>query len=513
MSRLNNTIRNIKYSVLAQSFNFLIVFATRKIFVEIFSAEYLGLNGVFSNILSMLTLAELGLGSAIAYCLYKPIYDDDRRKIVATMSFYKHAYAIIGTVVFVLGASLTPFLDSFVDEMPAIPYIRLIYLLFVLNSSLSYFFVYKKTLLIADQRRYITVALHQTAVLVMNLLQITLLLLTHNYFAYLLTMIFCTVAENVVVSYLADKQYPYLKQKNDAKLSKEERQEIFKNIRAMMAHRLGGVVVNSTDNLIMAKFVSVASVGIYSNYFLIKNTLMSLTAMIFQSVTASIGNLGADETQKERRKEIFDILNFAGSWLFGFMSICLFILYNPFITLWIGEKYLFSFDIVAVIVINFYMFGMRQAVLTSRDALGLFWYDRHKPIFESLINLIVSIPLGIKFGVFGVLLGTLASTMTTSFWVEPYVLYKHGFKQRSFIYFIKYIFYTLVTLIGGAVSLLLCSFTDDGYMGFGLKLVICAVVPNVIYFVCYFRTKEFHYIVSVLQNKVRIIKKMRLKEI
>lgn len=504
MSRVDNSLKNIKYTSLAQMVNFLIVFLSRRIFVHVLSTEYLGLNGVFSNILSMLSLAELGLGTAICFCLYKPIYDKDEKTINSIMLFYKKAYNLIGILVFVVGAALTPFLNFIVEELPNIPHIRLIYLLFVFNSAASYFFVYKKTLLIADQKQYISNVIHQATVLLMNVLQIVFLLITHNYFSYLIIMIACTLGQNILVSMLVNKKYPYLDLKNAEPLSKETKKEVFKNIKAMTSHRIGGVVVNGTTNIIMAKFVSVVSVGLYSNYFLVKNTLISVVTMLFQSITSSVGNLGAETDDGERKETVFNALNLIGAWMIGFCSICLVVLYNPFITLWVGDEYLFDMKIVALIVVNFYMLGMRQPVLTTRDALGIFWYDRHKPIVESVINLVCSIPLAIYMGVSGVLLGTLISTVTTSLWIEPYVLYKHGFKRNVISYFVKYFGYTLTTVIAGAICWFLCEHLPNmnTYLLFVTKMLICGITPNVIFLLVYFKTKPFRMLFNILKSKI-----------
>ena len=503
MSRLNNSIRNVKYTALAQAVNFLIAFFSRRVFVYVLSSEFLGLNGVFSNILSMLSLAELGLGSAICFCLYKPLFDRDKKTVNSIMLFYKKAYTVIGLFVLIAGLAVTPFLDFIIEELPDIAHIRFIYILFVLNSALSYFFVYKKTLLIADQKQYITNVVHQAFVFAMNVLQIAFLWLTHNYFSYLVIMIITTVGQNLFVSWIVDKKYAYLDLKHAEPLDKAMQKEVFKNIRAMTAHRVGGVVVNGTDNLIMAKCVSVVSVGLYSNYYLIKNTLVSVISLLFQSVTSSIGNLGAETEDGARKEEVFNILNFIGAWIFGFCSICLFILYNPFITLWLGEQYLFDMKIVAIIVVNFYMLGMRQPVLTERDALGIFWYDRHKPIAESVINLVCSIPLALKFGIIGVFMGTLISTVTTSFWVEPYVLYKHGFHKNCIGYFVKYLGYTAVTILSGGLCWLLTEqvrFTTPIF-DLAIKLLICGALPNIIFLLVYCKTAEFRAIWQIIKHK------------
>lgn len=503
-SRLDNSIKNVKFTAIAQAMNFVIAFISRKIFVHILSAEYLGLNGVFSSVISMLSLAELGIGTAICFCLYKPIYNSDEKTINSIMLFYKKVYTAIGIAVFTVGTALIPFLDFIIEELPEIRFIKLIYFLFVTNSSLSYFFVYKKTLLIADQKQYISNLVHQFSVLIMNVLQIVFLLLTHNYFSYLIIMVLCTAGQNIFISKLVDKRYPFLNSKTAKPLDIELKKEIFKNVRAMAYHRVGGVVVNGTDNLIMAKAVSVVSAGLYSNYYLIKNTLISVINILFQSITSSVGNLGAEGGNDKRKEEVFEILNFLGAMIIGFCSICLFVLYNPFIEWWIGKEYLFDIKTVAVIVLNFYMFGMRQPVLTVRDALGIFWYDRYKPLAESVINIVASIILVLKFGIMGVLLGTLVSTVTTSFWVEPFVLYKHGFKSKCVKYFLKYVFYSLVTVVTGAICYLVCGFvtTHNLTLSLLLKGLICCALSGIILLLVYVNTKEFKVLFSILKKKL-----------
>lgn len=506
MSRIENSIKNIKYSVASQAVNFILVFITRKIFLFILSSEYLGLNGLFSDILSMLSLAELGIGTAITYCLYKPLAANDYKKINSLMLFYKKAYYYIGIFVFVIGMFLTPFLKILIVT-PDIKGIELIYAFFVINSAASYFLTYKRNLLLADQKRYINVIIHQLFVFLMNVMQILFLLITHNYFAYLIIMIACTISENIFTSIYVNKKYIYLNIKSAKQLSPNEKKEIYKNVRAMMSHRIGGVIVNGTDNLIMAKFVGIVSVGLYSNYFLIKNTLVSITNMLFQSIIASIGNLNVDKSNKSRKKEVFYILYFASAWLFGFTSICLICLYNPFVSLWVGKEYIFNYSIVVIIVLNYYISGMRQVVLTTRDAMGIFWYDRYKPIFESIINLILSIPLSISFGIKGVLLGTFFSTLTTSFWVEPYVLFKYGLSEKLNIYFKKYITYTFTTLLNALLTYLLCNVIyGTGLLFIIIKLIFIAVFSNLFYILCYHRSKEFVYILTFIKNKINKIK-------
>lgn len=503
MSRTSNTIRNMKFALVGQMMGILISFVSRKVFVMFLSAEYLGLNGLFSNILSMLALAELGVGTAIVYSLYKPIAKGDFEEIKSLMRLYKNIYTAVGFFILAAGCALTPFLHFFIKDMPDIPHIRLIYLIYVANSAVSYFFTYKRSLIIANQRWHVVTTYHYSLYFALNLAQMIVLWLTRSFIFFLLLQAANTLLENILLSRKADSLYPYLKDKDVFPLSYDVKCEIRKNVFAMVFHKVGGVIVFGTDNILISKLVGLTAVGIYSNYMLIRNALNIVTGLIFQSISASFGNLNALAAE-ERKRDIFHIINFIGAWIFGFCSICLTLLINPFISLWLGEGYLFSPPIVFWFVLAFYVSGMRTACLTVRDVMGIFWYDRYKPLFEVSINIIASIALGRSFGVAGILAGTVISTMTTCFWVEPLVLYRHGLHAPVRTFFVRYGIYTLITVLAGAVTIVLCKFTPpSGIMGFGAKLAVCAVVPNAIFTICYFRTSEFKHLLSIAMDMIR----------
>lgn len=503
MSRTSNAVRNIKYAIIGQMLGILVSFVGRLAFVKILSVEYLGLSGLFTNILSILHLAELGVGTSINYSLYKPLANKDEKKISALMLIYKKAYTIIGTLIGLLGISLTPFLHYLVKDLPNIPNIRLIYILFVLNSALSYFFTYKRALIIADQKRYIATLYRYGLFIVLTIVQIIALYITRDFFMYLGLQLLFTLLENILISHKADKLYPFLKIYKREILSKEDKVQIKRNVMGMICHRIGGVVVNGTDNVLIAKLVGIVSVGLYSNYLLIYNSLNTVYGLLFQSLTASVGNLAATE-DSEKSENVFNIISFAGFWIYGFSSICLLNLFNPFISIWLGKEFLFSISIVLVISINFYLYGMRKSVLTFHSAYGLYWFGKSKPLFEAFINLVASILLGSKFGSIGILIGTAMSTLTTCFWVEPYILYKYGFKKTVVPYFIKYAVYTIVFLGAGTTTYALCSVVNyNGLKDLIIKAVICLIVPNAIFLIAFSRTPYFKYIIRLLLNVIK----------
>lgn len=508
MSRTRNSVRNLSYAIVGQAVGFVISFIARIFFIKILGREYLGLNGLFTNILTILSLAELGVGEAITFSLYKPLADNDIKKCTMLMQVYKKVYTVIGCAILVIGISLTPFLPLIIKNMPNISYIELIYILFVINTAVSYFFSYKRNLIIADQKRYIATFYRYLAHAVFTFLEIVYLIIFKNYIGYLLIMIAATLADNIMVSRKADKMYKFLKTEKQIPLDPESKDKIIKNTKAMMMHKVGGVVVNSTDNILLSMFVSLDSVGLYSNYFFITNAINSVTTHVFNSVTASVGNLFATSDNK-KAYQVFRDVYFLDYFMYSFIAVSLLCLFNPFIELWIGKDYLFSFDIVCIIVINFYIAGMRKAVLTFREASGLFYKDRWKAVFEAIINLGTSIVLAIYLGTFGVFLGTFISSVTVCVWVEPLVLYKYGFKVKLIEYFKLYFMYAIITIGCCALTYYLCSFITYGrWVSLFLKALLCLIIPNTVNIILFRNTEPYQYFKRLFK---RIFSKLRRK--
>lgn len=497
MSRTDNSLRNLKTAVLFKLAAIVVNFIARKIFVVVLTKEYLGLDGTFANILTMLSLAELGVGTAITYSMYKPLAEGDQELILSLMTLYRKFYTVIGITVGVLGAALTPFLQYIIRDIPDIPHIRLIYLMFVLDSSISYFLVYKQSLISADQKQHIVTSYQYKTGMAVTAAQCAALLLTGDYILYLALKLCATFVCNALLARKADRLYPYLKQKTVQPLPAPVRQDISKNIRAMIAHKLGSVVVFGTDNVLIAYFVGAVSVGLYSNYLLITQSLKSAYSMIFRAMTASIGNLCAAE-DTAHAQAVFWRVDLLTRWIYGFSAVCLVVLFNPFISLWLGADYLFSMPIVLLIVLSFYVTGMRQSVLTFREAMGLYWYDRYKPLFESAINLAVSILLAKPFGIVGIFIGTVVSTLSTCTWVEPYILFRHGFGAPVGKYFVHYALNTLLTAFAGAATWCICALLPQtGFGSFIIKVLLCCVIPNLFFLLVYVKTSEFRYFLTL----------------
>lgn len=498
--RSKSSAKNLVVALIGQAFGLIISFIARIIFVKFLSDEYLGLNGLFTNLLTMLSLVELGVGSALVYSLYKPLADGDNEKVKSLMDLYRKAYNIIGGVVLIIGILFIPFYRYLISEVPSISHLDFIYILFVLNTAISYFYSYKRSLIICDQKRYIATIYRYVFYFLLNVFQIIVLFLTHNYILYLITQVVFTWLENICISIKADRMYPYLKDKNIKKLDKKELNTISKNVRAMLFHKIGGVVVNSTDNILISKLVGLIAVGMYSNYYLITSALDTITAQFFNAITASVGNLGAC-TNSKKVKETFNTTFFLNYLIYGVITVCLLILFNPFIEVWLGKKYLFDFGVVLVITICFYLKGIRKTCLTFKDALGLFWQDRYKPIIESIINLVASIILGIKYGILGIFMGTIISTVTTSLWIEPYVLYKYYFKENIIDYLYRFIKYTLVVVLTYLiVQKIVILISINGILGLLIKGVVSLILSILIMTIVFIKTNEIKHVKKIFKD-------------
>jgi len=499
-SRTKNSIRNMVSSWGGQFLGIGFSFVSRTIFINILGAEYLGINGLFSNILSMLALAELGVGSAITYSLYKPLASKDENKIKALMGLYATAYRMIGCIVAVIGLALVPFLENIIKEKPDIPHLTIIYLMFLASSVVSYFFTYKNSLIIADQKQYVITIYSYGFSLVQNIAQIIILMLTRNFLWYLAIQIACGFLSNFFMAKKVDHVYPFLHEGAKVYLDKESKKSLFKNIGAIILHKIGTVIVFGTDNILISIFVGVYWVGLYSNYIMIMGIVNNFINSIFSSVTASVGQLNAKESS-EKIYSVFNTAFFLNFWIYSFCAVSFWVLFNPFITMWIGSQYVMDKEIVLMIVVNFFVTGMRRTVLTYKETMGLFWQDRFKPLCESAINLIASVILVTKLGIIGVLLGTFISTMTTCFWVEPYILYKYGFQKNVRTHFGKYILYTVVAVVTALLTEMACSiFTTYTFFSIVGRAIFCLLIPNMMITMLFFRTKEFTHVYGIVKG-------------
>lgn len=506
-SRTMNSIRNITTGFLGQFIQIILGFVNRTIFIKFLAAEYLGISGLFGNILSILSLAELGVGSAIIYALYKPLAEKNEKEVAALMKFYSKAYKVIGVVVIIIGISLTPFLKVIIKESPQIKEnLYVIYLFYLFNTSITYFFSYKNSIIVADQKNYISSLISYGLSFAQTILQIIILVVTKSFLLYLCVQAICTLIYNVVISIIADKMYPFIKKNRNAELDKITKRGLITNIKALMIVKLSGVLVNNTDNLIITYFSGLSTVGLSSNYTMLIGIVNTVLNQLFGGITASVGNLNAKESDK-KKEEFFNIINFANFWLFGFSAICIIVLLEDVIKIWLGDSYVLPMNIPIILAINFYMVGMQNAVWTYKNTMGLFKHGRYILLFTATLNLGLSMFLGLKFGLFGILLATAIARLLTNAWYDPYAVYKYGLKRNPIKYFIKYIKYALTIFIALIVTLILCNFVNsDMIIGLILKSMICLIIPNIIILIFFSRSDELKYFINIARKIIIRIK-------
>lgn len=502
VSRTENSVKNISVGVIGQILSLLLSFINRTVFINTLGGTYLGVNGLFTSVLSFLSVAELGVGNAIIYNMYKPLAENNRERLQGLMKLYAEIYHVIGYIVAILGLLLIPFLKYMIDENTRIPNVIIIYLLFLFNSVMSYFFSYKRSIINADQKSYIINTYQYAFNVIQIIVQVIILKTTQNFIVYLVVQIIFSLTLNIVLSNKANKLYPFIKEKNNNKLNKEEKKDIFKNIYAIFMYKVNAIIINSTDNIIISMFIGVTYVGLYSNYLLIVNAITMILSIVFNSLTSSIGNLNASETA-ERKYDVYKVINFVSFWLYGFASICLWNLMNPFIELWIGKMYLLDNFTLLIIIINFYTTGIQFGTTSYRDSTGLFWNGRYIPVFASLINIGISVMLVNRLGIAGVLLGTIISRIATYFWFDPKMLFENVFKENVSTYFKQYISYALMTLTTAIIIQQILIYTSQNFI---VKLLVSIIIPNSIFLIIYYKSFEFNFILKKIKFVVRTIK-------
>lgn len=485
VGRTENSIKNGMFGAIGQIIIILLSFASRTVFIRVFNADYVGVSSLFSNILTVLSLAELGVGTAMTFAVYGPFAERDYNKISAYFYLYRKAYNIIGIVVWCVGILLTPALSIIIKNPPEIKEnIYVIYNLVLANTAVSYFFAYNRSIFIADQRSRVDKANEIIFEFIKNVSQITILVITHNYYLYLCAAIVVTLISNVVITIKARKEYPEIRISRDNQITKTEKYTLKKNILSMMSHKLGSVVVSGTDNIIISAFLGATSVGLYANYQLVSKYISNIIYSLINGTTASFGNLIASE-DNERVYKTYRQLYYL-TYCFALIATCgFFSCMDSFVSVWIGNQYHIPKAVQILISIELFFVITRRPNQILIDTYGLFWKIRYKSLIEAAINLSTSIVFVSCFhlGLFGVILGTVISDITTNIWWEPFVAYKYGLKRNVLHYYISYFFDAISVAI---VSLFVWIITRNFGFNPVMKLVAVAIVSiasSVIYII------------------------------
>ena len=491
-SRTANSVRNVKTGMIVQLVNKLMSFVVRTVFIKLLNTDYLGVHGLFSNVLTILSFAELGIGNAIIFSMYKPVAEDDKEKIKSLMKLYKTSYTIIGVLVFIIGLVFIPFMDFIIKDPPNVKEnLIFIYILYLLYTSLSYFFTYKKSIISAYQKQSVINNIDSVIFFIKCSIQIGLLFLTHNFIVYLIIDIIATLFENIYVSKKADKMYPFLKDKNIQPLKNKEKKDIFENVKALVIYKFGGVILDGTDNLIISSMINVTIVGFCSNYTMIITAVKSVITSALNGITASVGNLNAIGTG-EQKESVFYQITFVGFIIYSFCAIALMTLLNPFIELWLGASFALDISIPIALATSFFIMGLRTPGYTYRITLGLFKKGKLTPYIASITNIVLSIGLGKLFGVTGIFIATSIAQLVSYCWIDPYLIHKYEFKKPVGNYLKKFIIYILVFFVNSALTITIVNFVNiRGIKGLVIKGVITVIVPNMVNLILFCRTLEF----------------------
>lgn len=517
-SRTANTFYNFTSSIGGQLLTIVMQFIVRTVFIHTLGKSYLGINGLFYNILSMLSLAELGVGSAIIFKLYEPIASDNKERIKVLMKFYRTIYRWIGLIIAVIGCCLIPFLPFLIKDYEKLEELHintvLIFVLYLMQSVSSYlFFAYKSAIVKANQKEYLLNVAKYFVTIVSSVVQIILLYCLENFIVYVLVLVFSVILENSIYAIIADRMYPFLKEKTDKKLDISEVKEIFKDCSALLLYKLNGVVLKATDNIVLSVFLGLEIVGLYSNYYVFYTTVNTLFAKVFGSVSHSLGNLHATSNSKHEY-EVFRSVNLITAILGGTAGVGIFVVADEFVLNWIGTDWLLAQPFALLMGLEIYTLAVRIALSKYRTTMGLFQQAKFRPLFGMIINLVVSILLVRYWGICGVLVGTLAADWLTFMWFDPLIIHKHGFKDSSKAkgYFLRLTKNTLIVAGCGAADYLICHnlFTGMGWLSVVIHGAVCCISVPFALILLNSRQYEGQYVLKMLSGyKNKIVKKLK----
>lgn len=513
-SRTNSRTVNSIFNILAQaatSMGSLVVsFLNRVVFLHYLNATYLGVSGLFSNILLILSLVELGLGAALTQMFYKPFADKDYAYLSKVTHTTRVVLNIIGVLILILTFIFTPMLQFFVNDMNAVPHIRAIFLLYGVSSSVTYFLGYYRTIITANQQAYKLVKIDLIWKVVTFIGQALALALTRNFIVYLVVQIVLNYMLNIVIRYFVRKEIPQIDYSCKEFIPKGARKTLVKNVAGLSLNRVATIVTNGTDNILISKYLDLVTVGLASNYTMIQQSVNSLLEALFGPLLASVGNLCVSGS-KDEQYNLFNNLNFAAFWIYGFCSLTAFVLADPFVEFVFGQEYLIREEATFFLCLYIFVCGLYRVAYLFRTAQGLFWYGKFRPLIQSVINLIVSLILVKVFGeLWTIYAGTIISIIAITVWYEPYVVLKYGLKKTPWHFYRKMLFFTFIYfvalfLVRGIVLVLPLS----GIADLLVSACMCIVVINGIFAIFLFKTKEFQYWMSFMKS---MISRMRLKK-
>lgn len=491
-TRSEYVVKNATATVTLQLVKNILDFVGRIIFVRILGAEYLGVNSLFTEILTVLSFTELGIGNAMIFSLYKPLAERDTEKIKSLMRLYALSYRIIGVVIAVAGVCVIPFLDLIVGE---VMYVKenlvVLYILFLTNTVVSYFFIYNRSLIVADQKSYLVGIYREIFHALRVVAQSIFLIATRSIIPYLIIMIICTLLNNLFVTRKAYSLYPYLKDKDAVPLDKSEKKGIIDNVKALVVYKIGTIMLESTDSIFISVLVNVLTVGLYANYKMIINVFKTVGNQVMESLIASIGNLNAEGT-KEKKLAVFNDIYYINAWFYGFTAVGLGLFSTAIVKLFFGAENGITETAVWAACLYYYVSNLHYPCYAFRTTAGLFVYGKFVPLACTILNVILNIVLGMKFQLIGILIATVIARLLTFEIIDPLLVYKRVFEKNPIGYFVKYGLYFMLTVVNAIVCYFIINqIPVSGILGIIIKVIVVTIVYNLLYLLVTCRSQAF----------------------
>lgn len=497
-SRTFNAKKNIITAFVCKILSLCLSFVARMVFIQYIGIEFLGINGLFSNVLTLLSLADLGVGTALNVCLYKPLAEKDEKKIAALMWYFKKIYYVIGLSIMIIGILLIPILPYIVNLESSIEYLAVYYLVFVAKSAVSYFYSYKSSLIQADQKGRLVNRIELYVNMIKVIFQIFFAALCKLYIVYLLIDFMSVILQNIWISRKTDKMYSFIMEKSGGKL--KEIRQVKENIKSIFLYRISWTLLNGTDNIIISLLIGTVYVGMYSNYCMVINGIALLLGMIFNSLTPTIGNLVVS-SMPDKRYSAFLMLQMVCYWLSSIVTVCFFFLIQDFISIWIGENMKLEWLVIIAMTIDLYFANTMRTIWSFREGTGMYNKIKYVMFITALLNLLLSIGLGKLLGIAGVIFATTISKLVTYFIFEPCLLYRQFFKMNPKEFYIKYLEKCFITLFSIAILYYpMKNIYIDNIFVLPIKAIICCLLVSVIYYIFDRKNSQFYWLKSILFN-------------
>lgn len=492
MGRIYNAKRNLIWGFTQKLVSVLMPFLSRTVMIYVLGMEYIGLNSLFASVLSMLSFAELGIGSALVFSMYKPMAEEDDDKVCALLAFYKKCYLIIGCIIVSCGLILLPFLDKMIKgDVPSDINLYALFIIYLSNNAIGYFlFAYKQSILLASQRVDIVSKINLFVSFALNVFQIVALLVFRNYYTFIIILPISTCISNIWVAVVTKKYYPQYVCRGQ--IERGEIKSIREKVGGLVLQRIGNIVLCNVDTIVISSFLGLRLLGIYNGYYYIISTLMGFLAIIQQTLIPSVGNSIAKEG-KEKNYNDFCKFHFIYLWIVSWWTVCMMILCQPFMRAWQGSENMLEIDMVVLMAIYFFVYKTGDMSYVYKESIGLWWQGKYVPLVSSIVNLILNITLVQIIGLPGIVISTIISAMCVNIPFGSRVLFKHYFKSKKL--WMKFLWETLVWFIKCAIC---CAVTwvcvsgiGDDIIGITMKVIASMVIPNILLLIMSYKNKDF----------------------